>query len=199
MKKTISAVFVLIIFLTFNSHIMAQKGFEIEKEITIHVSAAQLWEMVGPGFVEVYKWASSVDHAEGQGNSEFKGAVCDERFCDVNAKGFSKVSEKLTKYNEEEMNLAYAVLEGMPGFVTKAVNDWTVVPVGTNQSKLVMKAEFASKGLMGSLTRGMMQKKMETLLETVLNDAKVYAETGKVSTAKQARIDELAKKNKHAA
>ena len=177
---------------------MAQKGFNLEKEITIEVSAEKLWDMVGPGFVDVYKWSSNVDHATGKGEGQFAGAVCDERFCDVNVKGFSKISEKLTKYDEQRMNLAYAVQEGMPGFITKAVNDWTVVPVGANEAKLVMKAKFESKGLMGALTRGMMKKKMSETLETVLNDAKIYAETGNISIAKQDRIKKLEKKNKAA-
>ena len=178
---------------------MAQRGFEVQKEIIINVSAAQLWEMVGPGFVDVYKWSSNVDHAEGKGTPEFDGASCSERYCDVNVKGFSSISEKVTKYSDKDMTLAYAVTEGMPGFVTKAVNDWTVVPVGENQSKLVMKGEFGSKGMMGWMMNGMMEKKMNETLDTVLNDAKVYAETGKISIAKEKRIAELAKKNKQAA
>lgn len=196
MNKIITS---LILLFTLNQNIMAQKSFELQKEITVNVSAEKLWEMVGPGFIDVYKWSSNVDHAEGKGKSEFEGAVCDERFCDVNVKGFSSISEKLTKYSISNMNLAYEVRGGMPNFVTKAVNDWTVVSVNANQSKLVMKAEFATKGLMGSMMNGVMKKKMSTTLETVLNDAKVYAETGKISVAKQERIDELAKKSKKAA
>lgn len=173
---------------------MAQKGFEVQKEIIINTSAEQLWKMVGPGFVEVYKWASNVDHAEGKGQSEFEGAVCDERFCDVNVSGFSKISEKLTNYDEQNMNLRYAVNSGMPGFVTHAENDWTVVPLGKKRSKLVMKANFAVKGLMGALMKGMMKSKMNQTLQTVLNDAKVYAETGEVSPAKAKRLSQLRKK-----
>lgn len=178
---------------------MAQQAFTIEQDIVINVSAEKLWEMVGPGFVEVYKWSSNVDHAEGAGTPEFAGAVCSERFCDVNVKGFNKISEELTKYDEQNMNLAYAVKEGMPGFVTKAVNDWTVVSVGEGQSKLVMKAQFESKGMMGAMMKGTMRKKMEALLITVLNDAKVYAETGKVSQTKADRIATLESKRKKAA
>lgn len=178
---------------------MAQQGFTVEKEIIVDVSAAELWEMVGPGFVEVYKWSSNVDHAEGSGTPEFEGAVCSERSCNVNVKGFDKINEELTKYNAEQMNLAYAVLEGMPGFVTKAANDWTVVAIDENHSKLVMKAEFESKGLMGKMMNGMMRKKMEKTLDTVLNDAKVFAETGQVSQEKADRMAELERKNKKAA
>ena len=190
---------VLILSLTLTSGMMAQKGFTLQKEILINVSADELWEMVGPGFVEVYKWSSNVDHAEGSGQPEFSGAVCSERVCNVNVKGFSKISERLTKYDEQSMNLAYQVEDGMPKFVTKAVNDWTVVPVGKNQSKLVMIAEFGSKGLMGALMNGMMKKKMAQTLETVLMDAKVYAETGQVSEHKGKRIAELKKKSRKAA
>lgn len=196
MKKIVSS---LILLLTFNSTIMAEQGFDLEKEIIINVSADKLWEIVGPGFVEVYKWSSNVDHAEGKGTSEFKGAVCDERFCDVNVKGFSSISEKLTYYNEGEMSLTYEVQNGMPNFITQAKNNWVVVPISENQSKLIMRAGFRSKGVMGFLMNGMMKKKMNETLETVLNDAKVYAETGNISVAKQERIDELKSKMREAA
>jgi len=193
MKNLLSLCFIL---LTLNSGIMAQKGFNVEKEMTINVPASELWEMVGPGFVEVYKWASNVDHAEGKGMSSFEGAVCSERFCDVNVKGFSKISEKLTNYNQDKMNLAYVVNTGMPGFITHAENDWTVVPIDANRSKLVMKANFKMKGLMGTLMKGVMAKKMNQTLQVILNDAKVYAETGKISENKATRVAQLAKKKK---
>lgn len=189
----------LIVLFTINTSIMAQKGFEVQKEMVINVPAEQLWEMVGPGFVDVYKWSSNVDHAEGKGQSEFTGAVCNERYCDVNVKGFSSLSEKLTQYDEKHMNLAYEVIDGMPGFVTKAANDWTVVRINDKQSKLVMKGEFRVKGLLGMMMNGMMEKKMNETLETVLNDAKVYAETGKISEAKEQRKLALQKKMKKAA
>lgn len=191
MKKVLNIAFIL---LTINLSIMAQQGFTMEKEISINVPAAELWEMIGPGFVEVYKWASNVDHAEGKGRSEFEGAVCDERFCDVNVKGFSKISEKLSYYNEQQMKLSYEVIEGTPGFVDLAKNTWTVVPIDSNSSKLVMNLEFKTSGFMGMMMNGMMKSKMNKTLDIILNDAKVYSETGIVSDAKQKRINKLQKK-----
>ncbi|MEO1011316.1 MAG: SRPBCC family protein [Bacteroidota bacterium] len=173
---------------------MAHKRFDIQKEINIDAPAEKLWEMVGPGFVEVYQWSSNVDFAKGQGNSPFPGAVCDERFCELNVNGFSNISEKLTSYNEEKMSLGYVVNKGMPAFIHKAANEWSVVPVGHHRSKLVMKATFELTGIMGLLMKGIMQRKMGKTLETVLKDAKVYAETGQVSEAKRKRIRELEKK-----
>ena len=173
---------------------MSQQGFEVKKEIIIDVPAAELWEMVGPGFTDVHKWSSNVDHAEGSGTPEFEGAVCSNRSCDLNVKGFNKISEKLFLYDQNKMMLGYSVEEGMPGFVTKAKNIWTVEAVNDKQSKLTMNAEFGSKGFMGMIMQGMMKKKMTETLETVLIDAKVYAETGEISATKKERIKELAEK-----
>lgn len=193
MKKILSLSFIVF---ALSSGIMAQKGFEVQKEITIDVSAEALWEMVGPGFIEVYKWSSNVDHATGKGVSSFEGAVCDERFCDVNVSGFSKISEKLTNYDEENMTLRYAVFHGMPGFVKKAENEWTVVAIDETHSKLVMEANFEVKGVMGFFMKGMMKGKMKKTLDTVLEDAKVYAETGQISSEKAKRVSQLEKKNR---
>lgn len=175
---------------------MAQKGFEVQESTIIYVSADELWELVGPGFAEVHKWSSNVDHAEGKGTSQFEGAVCEERFCDVNVKGFSKISEKLIGYDENQMNLTYTVNSGMPGFVRKAENHWAVLPIDEESSKLVMKANFEVKGFMGFLMKGVMKRKMTKTLKTVLNDAKVYLETGQVSVAKADRMDQLERKKK---
>ncbi len=173
---------------------MAQQGFIVEKSMRIEVSAEELWEMVGPGFVDVYKWSSNVDHATGKGEGQFEGAICDERFCDVNVKGFSKISEKLTNYDEKKRTLTYAVQEGMPKFITLAENIWTVLPNIDGSSKLTMKANFRVKGFMGFMMKGVMKGKMKKTLSTVLNDAKIYAETGQVSIAKAERVEKLQRK-----
>ncbi len=174
-------------------------GFKVTRSIKINVSSEKLWDIIGPGFSDAYMWASSVDHSVGKGNSEFEGAPCDERFCDVNAKGFNKIEEKLVKYSNEFMNLAYEVTKGMPGFISKAVNDWKVIPSGGNTSVLEMNAEFQLKGFMGRFMKPMMQKKMAGLLDIVLEDAKIYAETGMISEHKRNRIETLNQKNKVAA
>ena len=191
MKKS---VLIFIALLTTNTIVMAQHSFKVEKEAIINVSADKLWELIGPGFEDVYKWSSNVDHAKAVGKPFKEGVAFSERTCNVNVKGFSKISEELTIYDEAQRNLAYKVKEGMPFFVTEARNDWKVVELNKNTSKLIMNAYFNSKGFMGWMMKGMMKNKMNETLDTVLNDAKVYAETGKVSIEKQKRMEKLAKK-----
>lgn len=191
MKNAISTAILL---LAFTTSALAQKGFEVQKEITINVPASELWDMVGPGFEDVHVWASTVNHSEGSGSPEFSGATCSERTCKVNLAGFDQISEKLYKYDEATMNLAYEVNSGMPKFVTRAANDWKVVAIDENTSKLVMNAEFETKGFMGGLMRGMMKSKMNRTLDDILNDAKIYAETGRVSKLKAKKVKKFQKK-----
>lgn len=169
------------------------KYFELGKEIIINASADKVWDVAGKGFADAGKWATNVDHSSGTGKSQFEGASCDERSYDLNAKGFNKITEKLTDYSDKDMRLAYDVLEGMPKMMSKARNKWKVTAVGPNKTKIVLVAEFGVQGLMGKLMLGMMKKKMNDLLSIALNDLKIYTETGTVSDTKRARLEQLAK------
>lgn len=163
-----------------------------ESEV-INVSADELWKIVGDDFAHVGKWATAVDHSSGSGTPDFEGASCSIRGCDVNAKGFSKVQEKLTEFNPENKSLTYEVTKGMPGFVTKAANRWKIVKVTNHSSKIVMSANMEMKRFMGSLMGGMMKRNLSKLLPQIANDLKVYAETGNISESKKQRLAKLNK------
>ena len=159
----------------------------------INVSSAVLWKIVGDDFANVGKWSTSVDHSAGSGTPTFEGATCSNRGCDLNAKGFSSIKEVLTQYDADNMELTYKVLEGFPGFVKLAQNHWTVESVSPTSSRVKMEVTMKMKPFMGAMMGGMMKKNINGLLPVVLNDLKVYAETGEVSESKAARIASLNK------
>ena len=157
----------------------------------INVSAEELWKIVGDDFANVGKWSTSVDHSSGSGTPAFEGATCSDRGCDLNAKGFSSIKEKLVQYDAEKHELTYEVYDGFPGFVKLASNHWTVKSLSPTTSQVEMNVTMKMKPLMGSLMGGLMKKNINSLLPTVLNDLKVYAETGEVSESKAKRIASL--------
>lgn len=164
------------------------------KSDPINVSTDELWKHVGPGFADIYKWSVTIDHSTGSGNSEFEGAACDIRGCDINAKGFNKVSEKLDYYDEEKKALSYVVLDGLPGFVKLARNSWQVQRYENNLSVLEIKATIQLGGVVGWLMSGMMKTNISKAINSTLRDLKIYAETGKVSKEKAARIKKFQSK-----
>ncbi len=188
------------VFFLFNSQIMAQskkkyKEINITKESDIiNVSADSLWNIIKQ-FDNVGVFFSGIDHAEGKGKPEFKGATCNERTCYVNLKGYSEIHEKLTQFNEEKKEFAYELIRGAPAFMVFAGNHWSIKEISPNQCTLKMDATIRMKRFMGFLFGGKMKRTIEKQLPETLQELKLYAETGEVSEAKKERMSELKKKN----
>ncbi len=158
----------------------------------INVSANDVWKIVGPGFEDAWKWSTAVDHSEGSGEAQFDGATCNERYCEINAKGFNKINESLVEYSDADQILAYQVNAGLPGFVTYVQNRWRIVEVGPGQCQLEMTITMRMKPFMGTLMGGMFRKNLDKTISGVMRDLKVYAETGEISEEKKKRMDRLA-------
>ena len=173
---------------------MADKEVKMAKSLTVNVSADDLWQIVGPGFSEAGKWSTAVDHSEGHGEGQFDGATCDTRSCDLSAKGFTSVNEKVTEYDAPNRTMSFDVIEGMPGFVTYTNNRTVITPLGDKSSKAELQITMRMKPLMGWLMGGMFKKNLSNLIDSALDDLKVYAETGQPSGRKQARMKKLAAK-----
>lgn len=161
---------------------------------TINLSADKLWEIVGPGFADAHVWSSALDHSEGRGAGQFEGAVCNERYCEVNTAGFSEINEKLTLYNQETRELAYNAYSGLPSFVKFAENHWEALDLGNGKSQIRMSITMKMKPFMGWLMGGMFRRNLDKTIDSVIDDLKIYAETGEISEAKKKRLAELAKK-----
>jgi hypothetical protein len=170
------------------------KKVKMSKSLTVNVSADELWEIVGPGFAQAGRWSTAVDHSFGQGAGKFDGAKCDTRSCDLSAKGFSSVNERIVEYDTSKRILSFDVFEGMPSFVTYTNNRTVITDIGNGKSKADLQITLHMKPFMGMLMGGMMSKNLSNLIDSALEDLKVYAETGEPSDRKKARMAKLAKK-----
>jgi hypothetical protein len=171
-----------------------RKEVKMSKSVGVNVSANDLWQVVGPGFAEAGKWSTAVDHSAGHGEGQFDGATCDTRSCDLSAKGFSSVNERITEYDANNRTLAFDVFEGMPGFVTYTNNRTVVTEISQDQSQAELQITMHMKPFLGWLLGGMLKKNLSNLIVSALDDLKVFAETGKPSGRKQARIKKLSAK-----
>jgi hypothetical protein len=168
--------------------------FQSKKDITINIAAEKLWGIIGPGFMKYDKWATIVDQSTGKGKGKFEGAHSDERICLVNGQGSNEVTEKILQYSDVKMNLSYEATQGMPEMMAKASNEMTVVSTAGNKSIFSANMEWGVHGPLDKKMSKMMEENQRASIDVFLNDIKVFAETGKVSEAKQKRLDELNKK-----
>lgn len=164
---------------------------EIKKEITINKPAEEAWDVLGNQFTETHKWARGLDHVEGSGQPKFEGASCSNRTCEV--PGFGTIQEEIKKFDAQNHILQYEVLEGFPGFITSAINTWTLRQV-RNQTIVSMHMKMETKGLKGAIMGPMMKMQLNKTVEGVLQDFKIFVETGKVSEQKEKELAKYLKK-----
>ncbi|MEM7601686.1 MAG: SRPBCC family protein [Verrucomicrobiota bacterium] len=101
----------------------------------ISASKDKVWELAAVRLGEVSEWASTVSHAE-TNLPDGKVAVGAERGCNT---AFGMFKETVVTFDEAKGLFGYRVEgEGMPPFVTNAVNTWTIEPMGADRSVLTM-------------------------------------------------------------
>ncbi len=146
----------------------------IQKEIVIQADIEKCWKLLGVDFAHADRWASAVRHSEGHG-AGINGASCSERSCSTTMGG---LKEKLLEFSPELYLLKYQVAEGMPSMVKYATNDWRLVDLGNQQTRLTMVAEMQLGGLMGTLMKPMLRSKMSKLTGQIAEEFKFYVENG---------------------
>ena len=98
---------------------------ELRAEVVINAPAQSAWAVVGEQFGEIGQWAapiecSSLDSPPG------RGAI---RTCQIIQFGpfrAGTIKERLIEFDPTAMTCTYESAEGMPAFVSKAVNTWSV-------------------------------------------------------------------------
>lgn len=164
---------------------------DIRKEILVNKPIAEAWDVLGNEFADAYKWARGLDHSIGSGKPTFEGASCNNRTCEV--PGFGTIQEEIRTFDAKNHVLAYEVVKGFPGFISSAINTWTLQQVG-NQTKVSMHMKMETKGLIGAIMGPMMKMKLNKTIEGVIEDFKHYVETGTPSLQKEKEMLKLSKK-----
>jgi hypothetical protein len=147
----------------------------IEKEIIIKNSIENTWKILGHEFAHPYRWASSVNHSEGSGKA-IETTQCDERACQTS---MGNIKEKLTHYSDSETHLSYLITEGMPFFVVKAGNDWRLIKIDANFTKLRIQMSIEMKGIIGFIMKPLMRFQMNKVAQVLVEEFAYYVETGK--------------------
>ena len=160
----------------------------------INVSADDLWQIVGPGFESAGEWATTVDHSVGSGSPQHEGASCSERYCKLNAKGFSEINEVITIYNAQTRTLAFDITKGLPGFVQISNSNWQIEDLGNNQSKIEITITVKTDKFLGTIMGGMLKSSIKKTVPTIMRDLKIFAETGNISEEKQERLKKVQSK-----
>ena len=107
----------------------------IKASRVVNVPREKVWEAAAVRFAKVHEWASTVEHSELKQASRGRVSVGDERSCSTSLGGFR---ERVLTMNKSRWTFSYEVFEGIPPFVEKAVNTWTVETLGEDTTRFTM-------------------------------------------------------------
>lgn len=155
---------------------------EIARTITINAPADHVWDLLANRFHHVGQWASIINESKALATTTGQAGVAD-RVCDTPDGVFK---EQMTAFDEERRTFSYLAYEGLPGFVREGGNNWGVRDLGNGKTEVNMRMRFDLNPVANVLMGWMLKRQMSKAGEGVLDDLKVFAETGKVSERKLA-------------
>lgn len=157
---------------------------DIQRNITINAPADQVWDLLANRFHDVGTWASIIGESTALSTQNLATGIAD-RVCDTPDGVFK---EQMTRFDEQARTFAYVAYEGLPGFVREGGNSWGVRDIGDGKTEVSMHMKFDLNPIAAALMGWMMKRQMTKAGEGVLDDLKVYVETGKVSERKAAAM-----------
>ena len=157
---------------------------QIRRSITIQAPADRVWTILGPNYLRVQDWASSVNISRNRDAGRApKGAPASGRVCETS---IGPVQETILRYDETGRELAYAAqAEKMPFFVRQMVNNWKISAAGPDQCRVEMWLEVELSFPFNLLMGWMMRMQLNTVLTEAVDELKHFAETGRPHPRKE--------------
>lgn len=164
----------------------------IEYDFEINSPIERVWEVVGDDFANVGDWATPVPSSRPRTDTNaLPDAPVAGRVCDVNGPGVSSVAESLIRFDPENHTLTYRVDSGMPGFVSRLENNWTLTEVTTNRTRVSVRMVLEGTGLRGRLALPFLRLFIKRTLRQSRRDLTHFLEHGEPSAAKQKQLAKI--------
>jgi hypothetical protein len=160
------------------------RRMEMRAEVVISAPAEHAWGVVGERFGEIGEWASPITRSSMDGPP----GVGQVRTCHV--AGFGPVApgvirERLVTFDPEARSLSYEAAHGLPGFVMRAVNRWSVHPGPGRSCTVRIHATLTLRPVTRPLGP-VLRWRMRADTRRVLADLRHRVETGRPHPAKVA-------------
>jgi hypothetical protein len=152
-------------------------GMDIREEVVINAPAPAAWAVLGERFGHIADWAAPITAS----SIESEPGVGAVRTCHIAGFGPVKpgvIKERLVAFDPETMSFAYDAVEGMPDYVTRAVNRWFVYPRGNSSCVVRAHATLELRGAIRALSF-LLKLRMQTDGARVLDDLRYHVENSK--------------------
>lgn len=149
---------------------------EIEVEVVVDAPASAAWAVIGPRFGDIGEWAASIESSSLDGDPR----VGAERACRIPRIGpiaAGVIGERLLVFDPMAMTLTYEAVAGLPAFIGRALNRWSVLPDGDRQCRVRTHATLELRGAM-RLVGFAIRRHMRRVGVRALEELRYYIEEG---------------------
>jgi hypothetical protein len=118
---------------------------DLSGEILVNAPAAAAWQVLGERFADIGEWAVPITSSSLDGELQ-RGAI---RTCHTARFGpvlAGTIKERLTEYEPGAMSFAHEAVDGMPSFVERATNRWSVHPLEDERCLVRTRATLGLRG-----------------------------------------------------
>ena len=149
---------------------------ELHHEIVVDAPACAAWGVLGERFGEISEW-SDLDRSSLEGEL----GVGAKRVCEGPAWGpfpATRATEELVAFDPDTMAFTYIGLDGLPWFMPKAQNSWSVVALDAQRCRVTTRAEVELVMWMRPLAplfRLMIRRPMARLLDQLAAAIRTHA------------------------
>jgi Polyketide cyclase / dehydrase and lipid transport len=118
----------------------------VSVEIPIDAPADAVWQIVGPRFADIGRWASAIRSSR-TANAEppDRTAPFNGRVCETGLRIAPRVTETIVAYDDAARTLTYKG-DGLPAFVALASNRWRVTAIAPGRCVLSLDATIGLRG-----------------------------------------------------
>jgi hypothetical protein len=152
---------------------------ELRNEIAVEAPAEATWEILGERFHRIGDWAAPIVSSCPVGSdAPGVGAI---RACHIARVGLVKpgtVKERLLSFDRALMTFEYEAFEGLPSFITRAANRWSVHQVDDLRCLVRVHATLTLQGPMVLLSCPI-EWQMQAVGARAAEELKYYVERGR--------------------
>lgn len=149
----------------------------------------QVWEVLAERFADVGTWASTIPHSHGIELTDGTQG----RVCATTLPGIDQVTERMLDRGDTAHTLSY-LGAGLPFWMGDARNHWYATAIDAERTRVGFRPEVRPHGF-GRLLAPIMLRDGGRMAVILLDDLRMYLETGRPSPRKQ-RAEDRAKRKR---
>lgn len=156
-------------------YVIAEKNIHVKKELVIDKDINAVWEVMGVQYTEVHLWSTNFKDSKAGGKPKLSGLDYLHRITQTDR---GETIQELDNFDSENYSLTYHISEGTPAIANSAVGIWSLTPIESNKTKVILEFQMETNGFKGLMLSSIIKLKLGKSAMGIAEELKFYVENG---------------------